>query len=94
MQERAHLNKPFSNEEVRDIMFQAIQAVAYIHRNGYMHRDIKPENFLVSDNGQTLKLADFGLAKNLKDISTPLTDYVSTRWYRAPELVLNSKSYN
>jgi len=41
-----------------------------------------------------VKLADFGLARSLKDKSTPLTEYVSTRWYRAPELVLHSKTYN
>lgn len=64
-----------------------------------MHRDIKPENFLVmSDSSNTdkvqLKLADFGLARSVKDKIGPLTEYVSTRWYRAPELVLNSKAYN
>ena len=63
-----------------------------------MHRDIKPENFLLIQNNsydnETLKLADFGLARSLKDESTPLTEYVSTRWYRAPEIVLHSKTYN
>ncbi len=92
MTERSKKNKPFSNEEVRDLAFQALSAVAYIHRNGYMHRDIKPENFLlVKTSGydtETLKLADFGLARGVKDRSAPLTEYVSTRWYRAPELVL------
>lgn len=44
-----------------------------------MHRDIKPENFLVSDNKQILKEADFRFATNLKKNSTPLTDYDSTR---------------
>jgi serine/threonine protein kinase len=43
-------------------MHQAISAVAYMHRTGYLHRDIKPENFLINDDGK-LKLADFGLAK-------------------------------
>lgn len=93
MQEKAKKNRPFSNEEIRDIMFQAVQSVAYCHRTGYMHRDIKPENFLVSDDGKTLKLADFGLTKSFKDKASPLTEYVSTRWYRAPELALSSKTY-
>jgi len=68
-----------------------------MHRNGYMHRDIKPENFLLVQSGydkEILKLADFGLVKSLKDKTLPLTEYVSTRWYRAPEIALSSKSYN
>ena len=52
-----------------------------------MHRDIKPENFLVADQGQ-IKLADFGLAKSLKESHGKLTEYVSTRWYRAPEITI------
>jgi len=58
-----------------------------------MHRDIKPENFLVSEDGKQVKLADFGLAKSFKE-KVNLTEYVSTRWYRAPELALLSKNYN
>ena len=92
MTDRSKRNQPFSNEEVRDLVFQALSAVAYIHKNGYMHRDIKPENFLlvqsIGYSGEVLKLADFGLVRSIKDSSTPLTEYVSTRWYRAPELVL------
>lgn len=69
-----------------------------MHKNGYMHRDIKPENFLLVQSGnydkEILKLADFGLVKSLKDKTSPLTEYVSTRWYRAPEIALSSRSYN
>ena len=87
-------------------MFQAISALAYIHSNSYMHRDIKPENFLISpkddfklgqgDSAEKvgIKLADFGLAKELKRHAGNQTEYVSTRWYRAPELVLRSSNYN
>lgn len=85
------MNKPFTNEEVRGIMHQAISAVSYVHKNGFMHRDVKPENFLINDDGR-LKLADFGLAKSVKERAN-LTEYVSTRWYRAPEVVLKSKAY-
>lgn len=49
----------------------------------YIHRDLKPENILVAENN-TLKIADLGTAKKISD-NFPFTNYVSTRWYRAPE---------
>jgi cyclin-dependent kinase-like len=59
-----------------------------------MHRDIKPENLLIKTETQELKVCDFGFARfiNNKDNSSPsqLTDYVATRWYRSPELLLMS----
>lgn len=77
--------------KVRNIMFQTIQAVNHVHKHGYFHRDMKPENLLVS--GDTVKLADFGLAREIR-ARPPFTDYVSTRWYRAPEVLLRSSIYN
>lgn len=77
--------------KVRNIMFQTMQAVAHVHKHGYFHRDMKPENLLVS--GDTVKLADFGLAREIR-ARPPFTDYVSTRWYRAPEVLLRSSTYN
>ena len=62
-----------------------------MHSNGVYHRDLKPENMLFS-NGVS-KLADFGLSKDIRTMP-PHTDYVSTRWYRAPEILLHSKNYN
>ena len=76
------------------MMFQAVSAISFCHNKGFLHRDLKPENFLVLDDGKTLKLADFGLARSFRDRSGQMTEYVSTRWYRAPELTLNSVSYN
>jgi MAK-like kinase len=58
---------------------------------GFFHRDLKPENLLC--NGcELVKIADFGLAREIRS-RPPYTDYVSTRWYRAPEILLRSTSY-
>ncbi len=59
-----------------------------------MHRDIKPENLLISVNG-VVKLCDFGFARGVKQEKNFIyTDYVSTRWYRAPELLVGDASYS
>jgi len=55
-----------------------------------MHRDVKPENVLVSPNG-VIKLCDFGFARYITNESC--TDYVATRWYRAPELLIGNAKY-
>lgn len=58
-----------------------------------MHRDIKPENMLVSGEG-LLKLCDFGFARPCAPGTRPeLSDYVATRWYRSPELLVGDRSY-
>ena len=54
---------------------------------------MKPENLLINTATEEVKLADFGLARELRS-RPPFTDYVSTRWYRAPELLLRSTTYN
>ena len=68
LQDRLRMNQQFQEQEIKIIMFQAVSAIAYMHQNGYMHRDIKPENFLVTPGSEhlSLKLADFGLAKNFR----------------------------
>ncbi len=62
-----------------------------MHKNGFFHRDLKPENLLMT--GSSVKVADFGLAREIRS-RPPFTDYVSTRWYRAPEILLRSNIYN
>lgn len=62
-----------------------------MHQSGYFHRDLKPENLLVTKD--LIKIADFGLAREVNS-SPPYTEYVSTRWYRAPEVLLQSCLYS
>lgn len=59
-----------------------------------LHRDIKPENILVSDQG-VVKLCDFGFARPAASSGRgePLSDYVATRWYRSPELLVGDPYY-
>lgn len=83
--------RPFQESKIRNIMFQTMQALHHVHKHGYFHRDMKPENLLV--NGDVVKLADFGLAREIR-ARPPFTDYVSTRWYRAPEVLLRTSVYN
>ncbi|XP_020093819.1 cyclin-dependent kinase F-4 isoform X1 [Ananas comosus] len=83
--------KVFSEVEVRNWCFQIFQGLAYMHQRGYFHRDLKPENLLVSK--EVIKIADFGLAREVSS-DPPYTEYVSTRWYRAPEVLLQSSIYD
>ena len=57
-----------------------------------MHRDLKPENMLLSEDG-VLKLCDFGFARHLGGLNTKYSEYVATRWYRPPELLLGYTQY-
>eukprot|EP00826_Nyctotherus_ovalis_P056228 TRINITY_DN7549_c0_g3_i1.p1 TRINITY_DN7549_c0_g3~~TRINITY_DN7549_c0_g3_i1.p1 ORF type:complete len:240 (-),score=74.42 TRINITY_DN7549_c0_g3_i1:15-734(-) len=80
-----------ANKMIKSIIKQSLQGLAYMHRNGFFHRDMKPENLMMQ--GGLLKIADFGLAREVRS-KPPFTDYVSTRWYRAPEILLRSAAYN
>lgn len=82
--------RPFSEDEIQGFMSQVFDGLKHIHRTGFFHRDLKPENLLVTND--VLKIADFGLAREVSSMP-PYTEYVSTRWYRAPEVLLQSKSY-
>ena len=77
---------------IRHLMFQLCKAISYLHSQDVIHRDIKPENLLV-DNDYNLKLCDFGFARKVLQGQNGLTDYVATRWYRSPELLLTNGVY-
>lgn len=80
---------------VRSYMFQLVRALHHMHRKGIFHRDIKPENILIentSEMGRGLKLADFGSCRGIYS-KQPYTEYISTRWYRAPECLLTDGYY-
>ncbi|KAJ7943938.1 Protein kinase superfamily protein [Quillaja saponaria] len=83
--------KLFSEADIRNWCFQVFQGLAYMHQRGYFHRDLKPENLLVTKD--VIKIADFGLAREISS-QPPYTEYVSTRWYRAPEVLLQSYIYS
>lgn len=56
-----------------------------------MHRDIKPENILLQNDAEVIKLCDFGFARFLPENHENLTEYVATRWYRSPELLVGDR---
>ncbi|XP_048949174.1 mitogen-activated protein kinase 15 isoform X4 [Canis lupus dingo] len=81
----------------RYIFYQLLRATKYIHSGRVIHRDQKPSNILL-DSSCVVKLCDFGLARPLSSLpeepaGQALTDYVATRWYRAPEVLLSSSWY-
>ncbi|OCT58254.1 hypothetical protein XELAEV_18002192mg [Xenopus laevis] len=76
----------------KNIMWQILQAVNFCHKNSCIHRDVKPENILLTKQG-VIKLCDFGFARILTRPGDDYTDYVATRWYRAPELLVGDTQY-
>lgn len=81
-----------TDAHVQFFTYQALRALRVIHTANVLHRDVTPANILVNSNCD-LKLCDFGLAKEESDDTTDMTDYVTMRWYRAPELVMEHRQY-
>ncbi|KAI1818737.1 Pkinase-domain-containing protein [Poronia punctata] len=84
--------EPFLASEVKTLLLQLASGVAYLHDHWILHRDLKTSNLLLNNRGQ-LKIADFGMARYVGDPPPQLTQLVVTLWYRAPELLLGTKTY-
>nr|XP_056723453.1 mitogen-activated protein kinase 13 isoform X1 [Euleptes europaea] len=80
----------FSDEKIQYLVYQMLKGLKYIHSAGIIHRDLKPGNLAVNEDCE-LKILDFGLARHA---DSEMTGYVVTRWYRAPEVILNWMHYN
>ncbi|XP_066915513.1 MAPK/MAK/MRK overlapping kinase-like [Clytia hemisphaerica] len=79
-----------TESKCRQYIYQTLKALDHMHRNGIFHRDIKPENILLKND--VVKLADFGSCRSVYS-KQPYTEYISTRWYRAPECLLTDGWY-
>ena len=78
---------------IKSFMYQLLQGIAFCHDNRVLHRDLKPQNLLINNKGQ-LKLADFGLARAFGIPVNTFSNEVVTLWYRAPDVLLGSRTYN
>uniref|UniRef100_H2YIX3 mitogen-activated protein kinase n=1 Tax=Ciona savignyi TaxID=51511 RepID=H2YIX3_CIOSA len=83
-------SQKLTDDHVQFLIYQILRGLKYIHSAGIIHRDLKPSNIAVNEDCE-LKILDFGLARLTDD---QMTGYVATRWYRAPEIMLNWMHYN
>nr|KIR47443.1 CMGC/MAPK protein kinase [Cryptococcus bacillisporus CA1280] len=92
--------QPLRNDHIQFFIYQLLRGMKYIHSANVIHRDLKPGNLLVNSDCE-LKICDFGLARGFNPVSGEepqgeegkLTEYVATRWYRAPEIMLSNRRY-
>ncbi|KAJ7299999.1 hypothetical protein O6H91_13G014000 [Diphasiastrum complanatum] len=89
---RVLLNTKLSDDHCQFFLYQLLRALKYLHSANILHRDLKPSNILINCEDCLLKICDFGLARPSLDDGS-LTQYVVTRPYRAPELLLGSRLY-
>ena len=86
-------SQKLSSDHICYFLYQILRGLKYIHSANVLHRDLKPSNILLNSNCD-LKICDFGLSRvcdTSHDHTGVLTEYVATRWYRAPEVMLNAK---
>ncbi|XP_006812432.1 uncharacterized protein LOC102803083 [Saccoglossus kowalevskii] len=89
-------SQTLSSEHIRLFMYQLLRALKYIHSANVLHRDLKPSNLLINLEDMTLKIGDFGLARIIDPTYSHkgfLSENISTRWYRSPELMLTPNDY-
>ncbi|CAG9461299.1 unnamed protein product [Pedinophyceae sp. YPF-701] len=88
-------NQALTDEHCQYFIYQVLRGLKFIHTANVLHRDLKPSNLLVNANCD-LKICDFGLARGKADAAQGefMTEYVVTRWYRAPELLLSCAEYS
>jgi mitogen-activated protein kinase 1/3 len=81
-----------NDEHIQCFMYQTLRGLLFLHTANIIHRDLKPSNILVNKNCD-LKICDLGLARSFDADTTQYTEYVVTRWYRAPEIILSASEY-
>ncbi|GAU24169.1 hypothetical protein TSUD_84040 [Trifolium subterraneum] len=80
--------------QIKMFLYQILCGIAYCHSHRVLHRDLKPQNLLIDRSSNSLKLADFGLARAFGIPVRTFTHEVVTLWYRAPEILLGSRQYS
>jgi len=89
-----HSKQALTDDHIQYFIYQILRGLKAIHSASVLHRDLKPNNLLVNKNCD-LKICDFGLARGVDgSVSAALTEYVVTRWYRAPELLVENAQYD
>ena len=89
-----HSKQALTDDHIQYFIYQILRGLKAVHSAKVLHRDLKPNNLLVNKNCD-LKICDFGLARGVDDSRTQqLTEYVVTRWYRAPELLVENATYD
>ncbi|CAA2992394.1 mitogen-activated kinase 4-like [Olea europaea subsp. europaea] len=84
-------DQPLTDDHCQYFLYQLLRGLKYVHSANVLHRDLKPSNLFLNANCD-LKIGDFGLARTTSETDF-MTEYVVTRWYRAPELLLNCSEY-
>merc|ERR1719361_1967027 len=91
-------SQKLTKRHIQFFLYQMLRGLKYIHSAGVIHRDLKPENILINGGNCNLKITDFGLARGVykeeEAEQNLLTEYVVTRWYRAPEIMVSARMYD